>query len=201
MSCWRTLLLVTGLCHLPIQNVGGEDRPGNPKAVVAPDHVEVDETGKPKVSGYFKDGKKHGKWTYWVRVRLPKVHVLLTRRDCYYKEGKPHGVWTTWHVGKTKTEETPYRNGLIHGTQTLWYRSGKKKRTMQYVNGVRTGVCKQWSENGDLIAEGTFKDGKPWTGTFVFTKEHGSRISDWIVEYVEGVPRDNNYPPADHKIP
>jgi hypothetical protein len=51
---------------------------------------------------------------------------------------------------------------------------------------LKTGICKVWDRNGRMIAEGTYKDGLPFDGTFVVEKwpDEDGDYRD-LLEYVE----------------
>ena len=73
--------------------------------------------------------------------------------------------------------------------------SGKIVAEMSLQNGELNGLCKWFDGTGELVAVGLFKEGQPWSGTFLnwslfFPSEQGSPIysleqhgRDWITLY------------------
>jgi hypothetical protein len=43
---------------------------------------------------------------------------------------------------------------------------GRKKSEQTYEKGKLQGEARWWNADGKLLAAGTYRDGKPWTGTF-----------------------------------
>jgi len=78
--------------------------------------------------------------------------------------GKPSYDWWT-----TSTKGLCFlKNGKLNGPALSWYEdSGRKRCQGQHKGGVKVGVWLHWDTEGKLIAEGTYRDGKPWEGTFI----------------------------------
>ena len=53
-----------------------------------------------------------------------------------------------------------------HGRLTVWHRNGVIKEWREYYHGVSVGKWNYWDEKGKCLAEGVYKGGKPWSGTF-----------------------------------
>jgi antitoxin component YwqK of YwqJK toxin-antitoxin module len=77
--------------------------------------------------------------------------------------------WTEWSADGVKASE-----GSDDG-QTQWmisyYLNGQKhevlhKRYDDYLDTKLNGVYQRWDENGLVLDDGTFRNGRPWTGTF-----------------------------------
>jgi len=52
------------------------------------------------------------------------------------------------------------------GVWRTWYENGGKMSECVLARNVRHGICKEWDVEGNLIANGDYRDGKPYEGTF-----------------------------------
>lgn len=81
----------------------------------------------------------------------------------FWRGGGRH-AWTGWFSNGIKAGE-----GCDEG-QTQWsvryYRDGKKKVLRHKRDGKLDGVYQSWDENGMLVNDGIYRNGKPWSGTF-----------------------------------
>jgi len=74
--------------------------------------IEWDDNGEVEEKGYYKNGKKHGRFvSFFSGLRLVE----------HYKKGKLHGKTCLRWVGGKKVEEFNYKNGEIHGLATWYY--------------------------------------------------------------------------------
>ena len=129
----------------------------------------------------------------WVR---PKVGSSYT------------GIWYSWHKDGRLREMTFYRGGVEDGAsltfddsgQVTDYRNYKQgrlhgmmvdlsdpKRICSFKSGIKHGVFLQYSWGGDSATLQTWKNGKPWTGTFevqILDADGGTRIDE--VQYQQG---------------
>jgi antitoxin component YwqK of YwqJK toxin-antitoxin module len=55
---------------------------------------------------------------------------------------------------------------MQHGYHAVFSWRGGKKEEGRYAEGKRDGQWAWWDDNGEVAAEGTFKDGKEWQGSF-----------------------------------
>ncbi len=55
-------------------------------------------TGEKKLEGFFRDGKKEGKWTYYRKDGTKEKEGIL-------KDGKEVGKWTYWYADGQKWKE------------------------------------------------------------------------------------------------
>ena len=81
-----------------------------------------------------------------------------------YPEGQASYDWWTTDI-KTLCFSM---NGKLNGPVLSWYEdSGKKRFEGQCTGGLKVGVWRHWDPQGNIIAEGTYRDDKPWEGTFI----------------------------------
>lgn len=86
------------------------------------------ENGRKEMHGEFKDGKRHGEWTYWFQdgrkwtesryendLRIGKA--IIWRESGYknyegsYSNGKPHGTWTFYDVDGSRNKDVIFEHG------------------------------------------------------------------------------------------
>jgi hypothetical protein len=88
-----------------------------------------------------------------------------------YELGRRDGPYTVW-FGSYKLEEGAYESGRRHGRRVWRYTEGTGgigpiAEEGNYVMGTRDGKWRWWTREGELIAEGEYRDGKEWAGAFV----------------------------------
>lgn len=52
------------------------------------------------------------------------------------------------------------------GVWRAWYQNGTKMSEYMLVRSVRHGICREWDIEGNLIANGEYRDGRRYEGTF-----------------------------------
>jgi len=83
------------------------------------------------------------------------------------RNGKPYaGAFYDWWTTDQKALVT-YRNGKRHGVAISWYENGRRKWEGAHANDAPAGTWRHWDAKGKLIASGTYRNGKPWEGTFI----------------------------------
>ncbi len=98
----------------------------NKKLVVK--EIRLFPNGEKEVEGEIKNGKRHGKWTYW----HDNGKVWLEE---FYKNGVKHGKMTEWYKSGEKNYEANFKNGIPDGKWIFWDGKGSKLKTMEYENG------------------------------------------------------------------
>jgi antitoxin component YwqK of YwqJK toxin-antitoxin module/poly(3-hydroxybutyrate) depolymerase len=148
--------------------------------------------------GEFKDGKKHGKWTYWYENGA-------IEREEEFKDGRAHGKWKRWDENEIKIGEGEFRegsgkfvgwygngnkeneetfeDGKKHGKWRYWYENGNREREESYKNDRLNGKNMGWFKGGKKSFEIEFKDGKSH-GTWKYWYENGVQSKEW--DFVEG---------------
>ena len=139
------------------------------------------EDGKKKNEGTYKDGFRHGNWTYYTEVGNSKYNVT-------YKAGTYNLVVFTDNLGTNYTgspvtdepeqdgtyllrrdeydfSKTPVafgtiKNGEKDGLYTSWHENGQKQREGTYKDGKNHGLWTTWYVNGQKRYEETYKDGE-----------------------------------------
>lgn len=100
-----------------------------------------------------KDGRKHGKETWWHpdgKVKYEAVNM----------HGARDGRFTAWYPAGTKWYEGFERHGKPESTLTYWYSNGKMKSQALYRDGIQL-ERKDWDENGRFLAPRTLWSGIP----------------------------------------
>jgi len=84
------------------------------------------QNGQKKLEGaYNRDGKKHGKWTYW------REDGKLWSEG-YFDEGKDDGMRKTWHENGQKHYQGKYNSGKRIGTWKFWDENGNLVKEIDY---------------------------------------------------------------------
>jgi hypothetical protein len=96
------------------------------------------------------------------------------------------GTWTQWHSNGRKALEAKFSNGKANGRMTFWDRQGRKEQQRMYREDVQHGKEVTWDRHGNIVAEGTYVDGKKWQGTFAFPPG-GSPNRASVQRYENGV--------------
>jgi antitoxin component YwqK of YwqJK toxin-antitoxin module len=135
--------------------------------------------GKKEFEGFYKNGKKDGKWIYWnngivydtetytkhIQDNLnSNIHDIFApfekKRERTYKNGRITGLQTGWDVEGNKTYENMLEDGYRNGLLTSWYPNGQKEYEGTFKNDFYDGLQTTWYENGQKKSEATWKDGK-----------------------------------------
>ena len=131
--------------------------------------------------GYYKDGKKTGKWVnYYPNGKMQ--HELI------YINNKPDGQAIFYYPSGKIKEQGLWRNNRWVGDYKFYYENGKLRNDWQYnETGKRTGVQKYYHENGQLMIEGAWENGKE-SGKIVEYYEDGSVKSERFFDLAIGNP-------------
>jgi antitoxin component YwqK of YwqJK toxin-antitoxin module len=104
-------------------------------------------------TGAYKDGREHGKWTYWYRNGQKAV-------EGSFNQGRRTGKWIFYYENGKKKQEGTYLDGQEAGAWTSWYEDGTKSLETAFKLGRRSGRYRAWHANGNNAAEGAYKDGR-----------------------------------------
>ena len=145
--------------------------------------------GNKKVKGYYKDGFRHGDWSYYTEIGDGKYEVEYTA-GLYNVAVFTDNLGTDYTgspiTGETKQDITylfqredkydfskypmifgTIKDGEPDGLTTNWYENGQKSSEVTYKDDNKDGKWTEWYSNGQKKDEGTFKgsikDGK-WIG-------------------------------------
>lgn len=106
---------------------------------------------------------------------LPKVHATSVGKDLTYfwfrgnqinstvgayNSNLLHGKYTSYYASKNLKELGAFERGLKIGVWESWYKSGFRDQVIAMKHGKRNGRYKKFNSDGELILEGTYKDGK-----------------------------------------
>ena len=147
-------------------------------------------TGEKKLEGFYRNGLKNGKWTWWnvfggidstgnfrkglfygqwkfyhsngqLKVKGNYRNGEGTNRDEYGLTAHGrHGKWTVWYENGLKEGEGTFKDGELDGLWTSWYENGQKEVEGTVKDGKEDGKWTEWYENGQIKEEANFKDGE-----------------------------------------
>lgn len=128
-------------------------------------------------TGYYKKGKKDGKWTSF-------FYDKKVQAERYYEDDHPIGDWEGWHYNRNKAFEEHYdKNGDSTGIWKKWYANGilaeesschpkNKNGHITYFSsdgvissehdctfGKHSGKAREYYPSGKPMIEGTYENG------------------------------------------
>lgn len=84
-----------------------------------------------------------------------------------YHNNKKHGLFVNYKYGRP-LDETHYKDGKLHGLYRAYFNNSEKvQKEVEYKIGVIDGMFKQYTEDGKLVLEYVYKDGKVVSGGMV----------------------------------
>ncbi|MBI1904326.1 MAG: hypothetical protein HYS13_24795 [Planctomycetia bacterium] len=119
--------------------------------------------------GQFAGGKPFGQWTWW----NANGNVVA---KCNYKDGKIDGAKKFWNDKSNLVREEVYNDDGFMVELTAWHDNGQKRLQGSYkprkdalkdvfaAAVVKHGTWTYWNKTGEVVAQGEWKDGKPWSG-------------------------------------
>lgn len=131
--------------------------------------TEWDSLGNKILEGSWEHDLKVGRWTRWHRPG----HKAS---ECMYKNGHIDEMETFWNDEGNLIREDRYDEAGHLREMTTWYRNGQKWRhggfsvpkngevTDPAKSAPRDGIWTYWNFEGQIAAQGTWKDGRPWDG-------------------------------------
>ena len=141
-------------------------RPSNDKLYSGIVYDSYTGTGEKKLEGFYRNGLKNGKWTWWNILG----GIVSTGN---FRKGLLYGQWKYYHSNGQLKARGSYRNGDgtnrdeygltahgRHGKWIFWYDSGSKSAEISYKNGVIDGVWISLNEQGQKVWEGTLEEYK-----------------------------------------
>jgi len=144
--------------------------------------------GKIKVSGSYKDGKKHGVFreydeegtitgsTVYENDEAVSFGIIdktgafegdwityyddgTTRAEGIYENGLRVDKWKFYHPDGKVSQKGSYRKGKPHGEWRWYHRDGSIKREETYRRGRGDGEAVEYDEEGNVVAKGSYIDG------------------------------------------
>lgn len=91
-------------------------------------------------------------------------------REIQVKNGKLDGLVKTYRAG-VLISEVMYRQGNLHGAATTFYKNGRPELTSYYSYGLIDGLTTSWYQNGVIIHEVIFRNGKAVSGYLTYEKK------------------------------
>ncbi len=91
-------------------------------------------------------------------------------REMQVKNGKLDGMVKTYRAGAL-ISEVMYRQGNLHGAATTFYKNGRPELTSYYSYGLIDGLTTSWYQNGVIIHEVIFRNGKAVSGYLTYEKK------------------------------
>lgn len=113
---------------------------------------EWHDSGQLASTGPYKNGKRHGKWSYWFE------NGNKSRADVWI-EGSQIGPFSVWHENGNISYKGHRLASGYDGTYEWFFESGKKKGTTEYREGKTEGQRIQWFENGQKKWQGNYRRG------------------------------------------
>ena len=94
----------------------------------------------------YKDGKKHGKETYWYPIGQKAS-------ECFYMHDKLEGELTAWTEFGLVIQQDNYKSDLLHGLSRVWNEEGQLESEIMFKHGKPSGKY-TFYENGVKVKEG-----------------------------------------------
>ena len=143
--------------------------------------------GRNRVTGYFDIGVPDRVW----RDQYDTTLFF----ECNYKNGVLHGNFVRKKYYGHITLQTNYKNGALHGDYLeYWHESKVIRYRRKYEDGVRVGTWSWHRQDGSVLAQGSYQNGKPWNGSFMpeeIRTTAGGRSYIVIHHYKDGVKVEN----------
>ncbi len=100
--------------------------------------------GKPSGEGGYRDGERHGPWTFYFRNGRVKAQGA-------YADGEPDGAWTWFREGGGPLQEGSFKDGLRDGRWRRWHATGHLLDEGVYRLGRKTGEWITYDESGGEV--------------------------------------------------
>ena len=166
-------------------------------------------SGKKKLDGNYKNGKKIGVWTIFYDndknnkfkeniYENGKLSGLVEWYDNGHKKyegsidkyGKKLGHWIKWYENGEKFSQANYINERLDSTYIEWYENGQKRLETNYLNGMLDGPYSEWYINGQKKTEKVYKNnGVSGGGDWIEWYDNGQKsleIEKGYLNYEEG---------------
>jgi antitoxin component YwqK of YwqJK toxin-antitoxin module len=186
------------------------------KQVLHGPDIEFFENGKKWRESEYRHGKREGLLIEWSHLTGEKVleetyHADrreglavewyfkdVKRSECTYRGDRIVGKRLYWGTnGRLQVEEVYDEWGVLT-EYTAWHDNGTRAKHGKfkgrwrdvwggpYLAGRRDGTWTYWDQGGNVLAEGQWRDGKPWEGTCIVPRKMGSLTTGEKAAYHEG---------------
>ncbi len=138
--------------------------------------------------------REDGQDRHWVMKAdnvVKEEHYLTAHGDLHFVIEYPKGVHSPqvdskgakenaeavakgfWRNGKPMSV-TPQVGEKANGQDFAWWPNGSIAREAHFAMGTPTGTWKFYDQAGKIVGEGTYKDGKRWSGRFTGSENPGA---------------------------
>ena len=138
--------------------------------------------------------REDGQDRHWVMktgALIKEEHYLTAHGDLHFVVEYPKGVHSPQVDSKGEKENAEaiakgfWRNGKpmfvtpqvgekANGQDFAWWPNGNIAREALFAMGTPSGKWKFYDQAGKLVGEGTYKDGKQWSGVFTGSENPGA---------------------------
>jgi hypothetical protein len=125
----------------------------SPECVATGSYHLYNSRGDLQASGQFKDGRRHGVWTFWDSQGTKIVELT-------YMDGMREGAYRMWYgsfafpasAGNRKVAGE-FSGNREEGKKWTWWTGGNLQCEVQFKNGEATDA-RCWTKNGEALQEG-----------------------------------------------
>ena len=120
-------------------------------------------------TGTYINGEKNGPYIFEYLYKNINyngknfVEKLNEREEGTYRDGKKYGPFKVIQISSEGTETISYgyyANDKKHGPFVQNYHDGTRQE-YEYINGIKEGRYTYFKKNGEILMEGTYKNGRP----------------------------------------
>lgn len=79
------------------------------------------------------------------------------------------GTWRTWYKNGSLMGEQTLSSGKVAGPYRYYFENGKLYQEGEMRDGKHVSL-REWTDSGKDVVNGTFKNGLPFQGTFIFSR-------------------------------
>lgn len=116
-----------------------------------------------QLSGQFQDGKEVGLWITWGMTNYDGIVGRFKISEETFDDGVRNGTNRWWFQDILVREEI-WQHGKPAGIWRYW---NHPSRQLIYERDVKSERVKIWNRDGSLVADGVYRGGKPWEGSFL----------------------------------
>jgi len=127
----------------------------------------------------LRNGKKNGRARYYYTNGA-------IQQESYFKNDVPHGILHRWRADGILVLEENYTEGLKNGAVITWDEKGKKISQMTYRNDTLDGLSAEWYSSGEKRDKGHYKKGI-FDGRWLWMSEEGRIVGEGFFENGKGV--------------
>lgn len=141
---------------------------------------------------YFSDNKVSSEVTMRYGKKNGRARYYFTngalQQEAYFKNDVADGILRRWRADGILVLEEHYTDGLKNGPVTTWDEKGKKISRITYANDTLDGLSTEWYSSGGKRVEGQYKKGI-FDGRWLWMSEEGRIVGEGFFENGKGVVR------------